>query len=188
MTIRITGGNACGRTIVSPKGKTARPTSSKIRQALFNILSEKIVNATFLDIYAGSGIIGFEALSRGAAQLVQIESNRNLASHIEASCVKLDYESDLIVMDARAALKNLDKDYFDVIFADPPYQSNLAQSTIYLISKTEILKRDGVLVIEHPANLELSFEKTSLASVDKRIYGQTAVSFIEYQEDNNDRK
>ena len=81
--MRITGGEVKGRVIASPPGLSVRPTASKIRQALFNILGDKIVDAHFLDIFAGSGLVGLEALSRGAQSLTGIEEHKKMARSIE---------------------------------------------------------------------------------------------------------
>ena len=185
MTIRITGGEARGRGVASPKGQVARPTSSKIRKALFNILGAKIVKANFLDVFAGSGIMGLEALSRGSDKLTCIEIDRKLAKSLEGTLETFNYEASIIVGDARDALKKLSKDHFDIIFADPPYQSNLAQSTVYLVDKNELLKTDGILIIEHSTSTKLDFEKTRLYPYDRRKYGQTELTLIKRQEEVN---
>ena len=186
MSIKITGGEACGRNIQSPRGKTARPTSSKIRQALFNILGSKVNQANFLDLYSGSGIMGIEALSRGAQNLTFIEIDRKLAACIEKSLTDLDYEAEVLMQDVRSALKSLPEDYFDIIFADPPYKSRLAQTTIYKVDKHNLLSEDGVLIIEHPSNTELETENTNLTTITKRKYGQSILTFIKRIEDSND--
>lgn len=186
MSIKITGGEACGRNIHSPKGKTARPTSSKIRQALFNILGSKVNQANFLDLYAGSGIMGIEALSRGAQNLTSVEIDRKLGGCIQKSLTELNYEAEVVMQDVRTVLKALPEDYFDIIFADPPYKSRLAQTTIYKIAKHNLLKKTGTLIIEHSSTTELDTENTNLRSITKRKYGQSILTFIERIEDSND--
>src|SRR5262249_16481896 len=114
----ITGGQARGRRIASPEGLAVRPTASKIRQALFNILGVRIKKAHFLDIFAGTGMMGLEALSRGAAELTVVEESRKMVRAIEASLLRLGYESQaqIYTADFRQLLPTLTPHQFDVIF------------------------------------------------------------------------
>jgi 16S rRNA (guanine966-N2)-methyltransferase len=160
LTIKVTGGQHRGRSIPSPKGKIARPTASKIRQALFNILADKVTGANFLDLYAGSGIMGLEALSRG--------DNLDLFS----------LEADVLAEDIRSCGSRLEKNFYDLIFADPPYGANLSQPTIHLVDRKCLLKDGGVFILEHQHTTILDLSKTSLIEKDKRVYGQTVLTFI----------
>lgn len=186
MTLRVTGGEARGRVVSSPKGREARPTSSKIRQAIFNILGTRVVDASFLDICAGSGIMGIEALSRGARSLTAIEIASRLAGDLETNLENLKFSdrADVIIGDARKILKQLPEDSFDIIFADPPYRSPLCRSILPILSRRRILRKSGILMVEHAkiVNLEVQqsdFELFEL--IDRRDYGQSSVSFFEFQ-------
>src|SRR5579885_1525759 len=134
MSLRVTGGTARGRAIESPPGRDVRPTSSKIRQALFNILQSRLSpgfsegDYHFLDLFAGTGMMGIEALSRGASELIAVEADRKLAQNIIQSLEKLGLEGEVIAGDVRETLDKLPAYYFDVIFADPPYKTVLADS------------------------------------------------------------
>lgn len=205
MSLRITGGQARGRSIESPQGLDVRPTSSKIRQSLFNILGARVSGANFLDLFAGSGLMGMEALSRGAGSLIAVEESGKLAGAIEKSLERLSLEGEVIRGDVRDVVNNLPKLYFDIVFADPPYKSSLAKTVVQLVAKKRILKPDGILLVEHHSKMELvnlvkprSTEKSTetinaadsqsdggsakegldLVLVSQRHYGQTCVSFF----------
>lgn len=183
MTLKLTGGKERGRSIPSPRGRLARPTSSKIRQALFNILGDLVLDANFLDLYAGSGIMGLEALSRGALTLTAVEINRKLAGQIKSSAEEFGYEAEIFAEDVRSTGGKLEKEYFDLIFADPPYGAKLSQPTIHLVDRKRLLRKNGVFILEHQHNTILDLSRTSLVEVDKRTYGQTVLSFLKRTED-----
>ena len=177
--MRITGGQCRGRVITGPEGLEVRPTGSKIRQAFFNILSNRVPGCAFVDVCAGSGLMGIEALSRGAGGLIAIEENRRLVQAIQANLKRLGFEdiSEVIAGDVRKALPLLNARESDVIFADPPYKSQLAEPILRLVDKHELLSDSGVLAIEHAADLAPPDSSDTLICYDRRKYGQTAVSF-----------
>jgi 16S rRNA (guanine(966)-N(2))-methyltransferase RsmD len=176
--MRVTGGAVRGRNIISPSGRGVRPTASKVRQALFNILSSRVNDAHFLDICAGSGLVGLEAMSRGAAALTVIEQNRPLAQAIQASGQDLGYPVRAFGCDFKRALPLLQGEKFDIIFADPPYKSASAQTILEKISEYELLETGGRLIVEHLKKLELELGNVRLEFIDTRLYGQTALSFF----------
>jgi 16S rRNA (guanine966-N2)-methyltransferase len=177
-TMRITGGENRGRNIVCPSGKTVRPTASKVRQALFNILGAKIIEAKFLDICAGTGLVGLEALSRGAAALTSVEQNKAMAAMIESSGRGLGYEVKVFALDFREAMKALQGGRFDIIYADPPYKSEFAQVILQKVPEYELLAQEGLLIVEHLNNITLEASATPLTKTDRRTYGQTILSFF----------
>lgn len=181
--MRITAGTARGREIVCPPGLDVRPTASKIRQAFFNILRNKVENARFLDLCAGSGLMGLEALSRGAAELVSIDESRNMVKVIEGNVAKLNFSAQVFQSDVRSIMSHLPKDHFDIIFADPPYKSRLSESILNNVAKNNLLRKDGVLAIEHARESQLPEASGNLVKYDCRHYGQTSVSFYRQQED-----
>ncbi len=178
--MRITGGAARGRVIAGPYGLEARPTASKIRQAFFNILSRKVPGARFLDLCAGTGLMGFEALSRGAGAVIFVEENRMLAKSIQQNVKRLGYEAEVICGDARKVIPVLQAEKFDIIFADPPYQSVLALALLRAVGNYELLDADGTLAIEHARGAQLPDQSEGLVRYDCREYGQTAVTFYKW--------
>ncbi|PWT98454.1 MAG: 16S rRNA (guanine(966)-N(2))-methyltransferase RsmD [Candidatus Melainabacteria bacterium] len=183
MSIRITGGEARGRPVPSPSGKGVRPTASKMRQALFNILGSRTAQASFLDIFAGTGLIGLEALSRGAASLTAIEQNKLLAANIKVSAQQLGYKVEVVSGDFRRALSRLAGRKFDIIFADPPYEAKLEREILVALVNNNILQENGVLIIEHLSQCAIDCEGLPLRQVDRREYGQSAFTFYVYHKE-----
>lgn len=181
MSLKITGGQARGRSIDSPSGMKVRPTSSKIRQALFNILGARVQEARVLDLFGGTGLMGIEALSRGAAELTTIEVERKLATNILNAFEKLSFENARVVQgDVREKLGELKGNKFDIIFADPPYQSPFAKTTINLVDRYELLSPNGIMIIEHNVDTRIPMpEKVSIRLTSERTYGNTCLSFFE---------
>src|SRR6185369_11018132 len=164
--IRITGGEARGRTVPSPHEEGVRPTASKIRQAFFNILGAKTADADFLDIFAGTGLMGLEAASRGARSVTSIEENRRMGKAIESCFHHLGYEPSVIVGDFRKILSNFQPDAFDIIYADPPYQSRFAASVTELVDKLGLLRVSGIFAVEHARTIQFGDNYTALKYKD----------------------
>ncbi|MBA3992031.1 MAG: 16S rRNA (guanine(966)-N(2))-methyltransferase RsmD [Cyanobacteria bacterium DS2.3.42] len=180
--MRITGGTAKGRSVESPIGGEVRPTGAKVRQALFNILAFRMQGARVLDICAGTGLVGIEALSRGAGSLISIEENRALAKAVEASFKKLKLDGEVICGDFRRVLPVLEPKSFDIIFADPPYKSPHIKDIPLSVEKFDLLDDGGLLVIEHMKGYKFSEECTVLGLKSTRNYGQTCLSFFSKEE------
>lgn len=152
--MHIFSGKHKNRTIQAPKGLQVRPTSGRLREAVFNICQAYIEGALFLDVFAGSGAMGLEALSRGAAQATFIDSSKESIRHIQANIIDLGEEEHTKVLCGNAflMLEKLEKQgqQFDIIYLDPPYDSFLQYSTkiLSMIDSSKILKPNGVLFIE----------------------------------------
>ena len=179
-SMRITAGNLKGRVITGPEGLSVRPTGSKMRQAFFNIISNNIEGARFVDVCAGSGLMGFEALSRGARSLVFIEKDKRQGLAIQQNIKRLDLLgcAEVITGDLRRVLPVLPAEDADIIFADPPYQSELATVILILVDTHDLLAADGFLAIEHALDTKLPQQSGRLANYDFRKYGQSAFSFF----------
>lgn len=187
--LRITGGEARGRLIKAPEGLSIRPTGSKVRQAFFNILSNKLNGCRFLDLCAGTGLMGIEAMSRGASSLIAVEEDRPSAKAIESNLKRIGYEGEVICADVKRALPILEPEAFDIIYADPPYKSELVKNLPGLIERYGLLAPDGFLVIEHLKSIEVDVPDLPLKAmesnrrlrrVDTRNYGITSISFFHY--------
>jgi 16S rRNA (guanine966-N2)-methyltransferase len=180
-SVIITGGSLRGRAISSPRGQDVRPTSSKVRQAFFNILNGRQINARFLDLFAGSGLMGFEAISRGAANVTFVDKSTAQIKNIQACADSLSLDKSRvisIVRDSLVFLEHLPSASFDLIFVDPPYAAKLGSAILGIIAQREILSAEGMVVIEHLKNDELPNKiDDTLQLVQTRIYGQTGLSF-----------
>jgi 16S rRNA (guanine966-N2)-methyltransferase len=175
--LRITEGSKKGKLVKAPAASSVRPTGSRTRQALFNVLRGKIQSSHFLDVCAGSGVMGLEALSRGAAQLTAIEENRQAYNILSNNVEKLGLKAKIIRGNCVSVLSKLDAHSFDLIFADPPYQSRLAEAIIESVANYELLADDGWLVVEHYRKRKPLQQSPELVLFDERHYGQTTLSF-----------
>lgn len=175
--MRVVGGIAKGRRLKSLKGLNIRPTSDKVKESIFNILGNKIVDAVFLDLCAGAGGIGIEALSRGAKETVLVENNQRAAKLIKENLLLCNLEkvSKVVCNDAVRFLEDSDK-RFDIIFFDPPYESDLFEKAMAVFDRKELLNNDGILIIEHNSKTVLPEETNSLILLKKYKYGDTTLS------------
>ena len=182
--MRIIGGKAKGRTLHFPSGSKERPTSDFLREALFNLLGY-LQNKTFLDLFAGSGSVGLEAASRGAQGVYFVEKNKHLVEVIKKNIQKccLDKNCRIIAGDIEFGLRDLfrKKNEFDIIFADPPYSQDLVEETLKSLSKYNVLKEDGVIVIQH--SIKENFTEIiddNIYQTDQRKYGDNALTFLKW--------
>ena len=178
--MRVISGKFKGRKLQPPQGDAVRPTTDRIKETLFNILSSKGVTGEtlVLDLFAGSGAVGIEALSRGAEKVIFIDKNPDSIKLVNynlnhVGACESSYE--LYSVDYAFALKKLKGKKFDVIYADPPYNAKYEDSIVFLVKKFELLADNGVLVVEH--NNETRF-KTDGFEVDNRDCGYTQLSFL----------
>jgi len=181
--MRIIGGQAKGRRIAVPPGYAVRPTSDRIKEALFNMLGP-LEGLNFLDLYAGTGNVGMEALSRGAAEVVFVEKISVLALAIKKNLELFGFSGryEILAMDVeKAAIRLVQKNLrYDWIFADPPYRKEQIEKTIGLLNLyPTLLAEEGTLVLQHAAAEPLPIKTDlTLTLVDTRRYGDTLLSFL----------
>ena len=157
--MRIIAGKARSLPLKTLEGRDTRPTTDKIKETLFNMLQSDIEGAYFLDLFAGSGQIGLEAISRGARYAVFVENSRKAAKIISdnISFTKFDKESLLLTSDAVTAVRTLQGKYrFDIVFMDPPYDRELEKEVLSALADSDILKEDGLIIVE--ASLKTDFD------------------------------
>jgi 16S rRNA (guanine966-N2)-methyltransferase len=173
MAIRISGGQWRGRIVPSPKTKGVRPTASRTREALFNILGGRVDEAVFWDLYAGSGIMGLEALSRGAALLLQIEKNFQNVKALQNNISQLHANPKITRIVRGDVLRFLEQtnDSADIIYADPPFTEEYPDLRIAL----DLLNDGGVLICEFPGRNAPDWIK---AADDIRKYGESSLAFF----------
>ena len=178
--MRVTGGQAKGISIRAPKGRRVRPTSDKVREALFNTLGADVANKRVLDLFSGSGALGIEALSRGAEHVTFVENDPIALRAIADNLARTGFggKSEIVRSDFRSALKKLGKrkEQFHLILADPPYQGGLLEEVCAAIAKNRISSRETVIVIEHFKKTEPPRTISDIPLVETRTYGQTALS------------
>lgn len=157
--MRIIAGSARSLPLRAPEGMDTRPTSDQIKETLFNMLQYDIPGCYFLDLFAGSGQMGLESLSRGGEYAVFVENNRKAAKCIEENInfTKFDKVSRLVVSDVVTALYTLEGKYkFDIVFMDPPYNKELEKAALEYLSTSSLLKADSIIIVE--ASAETSFD------------------------------
>ncbi|HEY5943939.1 MAG TPA: 16S rRNA (guanine(966)-N(2))-methyltransferase RsmD [Kofleriaceae bacterium] len=174
--MRIVRGSLGGRVLRAPHGAATRPTSEKVREAIFNILPD-VEGMQVLDMFAGSGAVGIEALSRGAAHATFIDQAKPALAVLRANLRELDLEarSTVLAGDAVAlAARHVPASPWQLVFVDPPYRSDLAVRAVQTLAH---LAPDAVIVIEHDRRNAPPDELGSLLRTDQRRYGDTLVSF-----------
>lgn len=174
--MHITGGYLKSRKIISPKSENVRPTLSQIRESIFSTLFSLIdfENKTFLDAFAGSGIMGFEAISRGFKSVTFIEKDKKTLNIIKENSSKLNISADFYVGDSIKILPKLQKQ-FDVIYIDPPYQSGLYASLINIIIKSQVLSPNCILILEHPKNLTIDLSNINV--IKQKNYSDKTITY-----------
>jgi 16S rRNA (guanine966-N2)-methyltransferase len=184
--MRISGGSSKGRrTGNGLLSKTSRrdrlrPTSSKVREALFDILSKKIEGASFVDLYAGSGTVGLEALSRGAGGAVFVEERADRVRAVKEFCERLGFgeKAEVVRGKAEAFLKRAHskKLSFDIFFVDPPYQSDEIGKILPMIDECRLLNEGGLVVVEHFSRKQVPERSAGLSMIRHYRYGDTILT------------
>lgn len=178
--MKITGGKSRGRLLASMKGMDIRPTASKIREAIFNILGQDISGNKVLDLFAGTGILGIEALSRGAESAVFVDKSDQSVRIINKNLTICGYQDRCRVLKREImkgpALGTLSlKDGFDLVFIDPPYGKSLIPDVLVMLSSCGILSDNAVVVTESSKHDLLPETSEGLFLSDTRSYGQTKI-------------
>lgn len=183
--MKIIAGTHKNKNIIAPKGMGVRPTSSRLRETVFNILQSRVENALFLDLFSGSGAMGLEALSRGAKHTTFVDEGKESILALKKNLEAFDLKEKSIAFhdDVRKALRHFQKNRktFDIIYVDPPYGLKtgdvlLSAEVLGLIDTCNLLGRDGVLMIEEGKRADLeTLPLTNLRLKDKRINGKTVL-------------
>jgi len=179
--MRIIAGEYKGRRLKALDGISVRPTSDRMRETLFNILAPRIEGARFVDLCAGSGAIGIEALSRGAEHVTFVESSRKAASVISENLrhcgIRENYK--FLMREAVTTLKYLSREEqrFDIIYFDPPYDSELYTPVLWQIARGGLLAEDGIVIVEHRRQLLLAPNYDNLRPYRELPQGESCLTF-----------
>lgn len=161
--MRVIAGEARRLPLKTVKGLDTRPTTDRIKETLFNILSPYLADCRFLDLFSGSGAIGIEALSRGAGYCVFVDNQRAAAACIEENLTftRLHERGNLIQRDALTALRTLEQEEaFDIIFMDPPYASDAEREVLSYLADSPLIHEDTLLIVEARLDKDFSFLDT----------------------------
>ena len=177
--MRIISGKARGTKLYTLEGETTRPTLDRVKESLFNIIQEKIVGSSFLDVFSGSGAIGLEAASRGAKEVILCEKDKNAIKVIKKNIEKTHLEVTLYETSYEKMLEKLDKK-LDIIYIDPPYKTNLVYETVNKLINLNLLKIDSLIIVEtdEEERVEQALKKLNVNIVKKRKYGRVHLIFL----------
>lgn len=184
MGLRIIAGELKGKKLKSIRGKFIRPTADRIREAIFNILSNSIAEALVLDLFAGTGALGIEALSRGAARALFVDNQKASLSVLKQNVLScgLAEKAAIINWNIRQNLNCIKSigQKFDLIFLDPPYNEDLITPSLVNLEQSDALKHNALIVVEHSVFESLPTDLCSFQLSDQRKYGKTLVSFLNH--------
>lgn len=182
--MRVIAGSAGGRRLEAPAGTAVRPTADRVREALFSSLGAAVAGATVLDLFAGSGALGIEALSRGAAHAVLVERDRRAAVAVARNLARtgLDGRATLVRTDATAYVRHPRGGPFDIVLLDPPYEHPTPDlyALVTALAETGGLAPDATVVVERDRRDQTGdAEPPSLLGLDRRrVYGDTVLLYL----------
>jgi 16S rRNA (guanine966-N2)-methyltransferase len=184
--MRVVAGRVKGHHLRMPRGAETRPTSDKVREAIFAILAEVVEERRVLDLFAGTGAMGIEALSRGAAYCLFVERRAPACAVIRANLehTRLTGESRVLCLPVERALAMLDEP-FGLILLDPPYQYPDLHGIMAMLGEARVIQDDSVVVFEHSPRFSLAERYGRLALQRQKVYGDTAVSLLAVREEHN---
>ena len=181
--MRIIGGTLRGRKLSNLKGKAIRPTADRLRESIFNIIRRQVPNANVLDLFSGTGAYGIEALSRGGQSAVFIDNSRLAVSIISRNLklCHLETRARVIRWDITSGLNCLNTydTVFNLVFMDPPYDSNLVTVSLGHLQALPNLSPGSLIVVEHSHKEPISNDTMNLTLTDQRRYGKSLVSILE---------
>ncbi|MFI3129374.1 MAG: 16S rRNA (guanine(966)-N(2))-methyltransferase RsmD [Bacillota bacterium] len=181
--MRVISGKHRGRILHEFKGKDIRPTSDRAKEAIFSILQNDVNGMSFLDLFAGSGSVGIEALSRGAGRVVFCDKEKFSCDLVKANLKLLNIEAEVLLTPALFGLNRFitRKEKFNVIFLDPPYKTKLGVDAVEIIDKNKLITENGMVIYEYAEGEKHNINLENLVEFDTRRYGKAVFSFFEYK-------
>jgi len=183
--MRIIAGRAKGKRLHSPRGKGIRPTADRVKESIFNILGGQWEGIRVLDLFAGTGSLGLEAVSRGAEDVVFIEKSGPALDLLKKNIFLCGFDSNAVVLPMSVhrglTLMGQRRRSFHLIFADPPYDRGWVERTIGQILIHRVLTKDGLVVIEHGPNESPAQRHGKLAILRQKTYGETTITFLGFK-------
>ncbi len=178
--MRVISGDRKGHRIGAGKRAGLRPTSDRAKESIFNVLRGEVMGKRILDLFAGAGSLGIEALSRGAEQVTFVDASLRSINVLRENLDNLNLKdrSKVIRSDAVKALGKLEQS-FHLIFADPPYLKGFAQRIISRIAQSEVLSIGGILILEHHKKETFSYPEEHLSLLKQKKFGDTVITFLQ---------
>ena len=181
--MRIISGTARGTKLFTLEGQTTRPTLDRVKESIFNIIQNEIEGATVLDLFAGSGAIGLECLSRGAKKAILCDKSKEAVEIIKRNIEKTHMEecAKIINTDFETCLEKLKNEQFDIIYIDPPYATDYIFKSLKKIKEIGISKKESLIIIETDDEQRIlkDIGNIEIKIVDKRKYGRATIIFLE---------
>lgn len=185
--MRVISGTARGLKLNTPTNNDIRPTTDRVKESMFNIISSQVYDSVVLDLFSGSGALGIECISRGAKEAYFCDKSRESVKVLKSNIDKTRFDKKSHVMneDYKSAVKKLASKgmKFDLIFVDPPYYEGLFEDVMKTIDDYGILDDDGTVVVEHDADIEMK-DIGDLYIYKEKKYGITMLTFYGLEEDN----
>ena len=180
--MRIISGKARGTKLYTLEGENTRPTLDRVKESIFSIIQSQIEGAKILDLFAGSGAIGLEFLSRGAEKAVLCDNSKQAINIIKKNIEKTHMEEqiNLINADFENCLEKIKNEQFDIIYLDPPYATDYIHKAIQNIIKSNIITKESLIIVEtdDEKRVEKEIENIDVKIVDKRKYGRAYIMFL----------
>ncbi len=174
--MRIIAGDNKGRKLKAPEGDKTRPTSENVKEAVFNIIQFQIQDKSFLDLFAGSGQIGIEALSRGASEVVFVEESKQAIRVIKDNLKKCGLKAELFHESAFHFLSRGKS--FDIIYLDPPYMTDFIDKSIEIIQNLDNINENGIIICESSKNINIQFDEKKYMLATQKKYGSRMISIL----------
>lgn len=180
--MRIISGTARGTKLYTLEGQATRPTLDRVKESLFNIIQNEIPNSVFLDLFSGSGAIGLEAASRGAKKVILCDKSKDAIKIINKNIEKthLSEKVELYNLDYKLLLETKIKENLDIVYIDPPYDSDFAIKSIKSLIDTKLINENSNIIIETDDEEKIldDLEKLEVEITDKRKYGRAVLLFL----------
>lgn len=179
--MRVISGKVRGLKLNTPKNEDVRPTTDRVKESLFNIINPYIMESDVLDLFAGTGSLGIECLSRGANKCVFVDVSKESISIVKSNIKKARVENESVVLnlDFKDSINKLkiQNNKFDVIFMDPPYYKNMFIDALEKIDEASLLKADGIIIIEHDTKDKFPEKIKNFIQTKSKKYGNTTLTF-----------
>lgn len=184
--MRVISGKARGLKLNAPKNDDVRPTTDRVKESLFNMINSYIMDSDVLDLFAGTGSLGIECLSRGSNKCIFVDNSKESINIVKSNIKKarVESESTILNLDFKSAINSLGlkNEKFDIIFMDPPYYKNMFSDALGSIDNKNLLKEDGIIVVEHDTKDKFPDNIGRLYKTRDKKYGNTTITFYKVEE------